>query len=42
MDISRQSILKSDGLYSLQAKMEKLYIVSKNKIRDGLWLSGMT
>ena len=31
MDITRWSILKSDGLYSLQAKMEKLYRVSKNK-----------
>ena len=31
MDITRWSILKSDGLYSLQPKMEKLYIVSKNK-----------
>ena len=31
MDITRLSILKSDGLYSLQPKMEKLYTVSKNK-----------
>ena len=31
MDITRWSILKSDGLYSLQPKMEKLYTVSKNK-----------
>ena len=31
MDITRWSILKSDRLYSLQAKMEKLYTVSKNK-----------
>ena len=29
-DITRWSILKSDGLYSLQPKMEKLYTVSKN------------
>ena len=26
--------LKSDGLYSLKPKMEKLYTVSKNKIRS--------
>ena len=31
MDINRWSTLKSDGLYSLQPKMEKLYTVSKNK-----------
>ena len=31
IDISRQSTPKSDWLYSLQPKMEKLYIVSKNK-----------
>ena len=31
MDITRLSILKSDGLYSLQPKMEKLYTVSKKK-----------
>ena len=31
MDITRWSILKSDCLYSLQPKIEKLYIVSKNK-----------
>ena len=31
MDINRWSILKSDGLYSLQSKMEELYTVSKNK-----------
>ena len=35
MDIIRWSILKSDWLYSLQLKMEKLCIVSKNKTR---WL----
>ena len=29
-DITRWSILKSDWLYSLQLKMEKLYTVSKN------------
>ena len=33
MDITRWSILKSDWLYSLQPKMEKLYTVSKNKTR---------
>ena len=31
MDIIRWSIVKSDCLYSLQPKMEKLYTVSKNK-----------
>ena len=31
MDITRWSILKSDWLYSLQPKVEKLYTVSKNK-----------
>ena len=31
MDITRWSILKSDWLYSLQTKMEKLCTVSKNK-----------
>ena len=31
MDITRWSISKSDLLYSLQPKMEKLYTVSKNK-----------
>ena len=30
MDITRWSTLKSDWLYSLQPKMEKLYAVSKN------------
>ena len=34
MDITRWSILKSDCLYSLQLKMEKLYTVSKNKTRS--------
>ena len=34
MDITRQSILKSDWLYSLQPKREKLYTVSKNKTRS--------
>ena len=31
MVITRWSIPKSDGLYSLQPKMEKLYTVSKKK-----------
>ena len=31
MDITRWSIPKSDRLYSLQPKMENLYIISKNK-----------
>ena len=31
MNITRWSISKSDWLYSLQSKMEKLYTVSKNK-----------
>ena len=34
MDIIRWSIPKSDWLYSLQLKMEKLYTVSKNKTRS--------
>ena len=34
MDIMRWSILKSDRLYYLQPKMEKLYRVSKNKTRS--------
>ena len=33
MDITRWSTPKSDGLYSLQPKMEKLYTVNKNKTR---------
>ena len=37
MDITRWSRLKSDWLYSLQLKMEKLYTVSKNKTRSWLW-----
>ena len=39
MDITRWSILKSDWLYSLQQKMEKIYMISKNKTRSWLWLS---
>ena len=38
MDITRRSIPKSDWLYSLQPKMEKLYTVSKNKTGNWLWL----
>ena len=38
MDITRWSTPKSDWLYSLQPKMEKLYTVSKNKIGSWLWL----
>ena len=38
MDITRWSILKSDWLHSLQPKMEKLYIVSKNKTWTWLWV----
>ena len=38
MDSTRWSILKSDWLYSLQPKTEKLYIVSKNKPGSWLWL----
>ena len=34
MDITRWSTPKSDSLYSLQPKMEKLYTVSKNKTRS--------
>ena len=33
----QRSILKSDWLYSLQPKMEKLYTVSKNKTGSWLW-----
>ena len=36
--ITRWSILKSDWLYSLQPKMEKLYTGSKSKTRSWLWL----
>ena len=34
IDITRWSTQKSDRLYSLQPKMEKLYPVSKNKTRS--------
>ena len=42
MDITRWSTPKSDWLYSLQTKMEKLYRVSKNKTRSWLWLWSWT
>ena len=42
MDITRWSILRSDWLYSLQPKMEKLYTVSKNKTGSWLWLRSWT
>ena len=38
MDITRWSVPKSDCLYSLQERMEKLCTVSKNKTRSWLWL----
>ena len=37
LDITRWSTLKSDWLYSLQPKKEKLYTVSKKKTRSWLW-----
>ena len=37
IDFTRWSTLKSDWLYPLQPKMEKLYIVSRNK--TGSWLA---
>ena len=42
MDMTRWSTPKSDWLYSLQAKMEKLYTVNKNKTRGWLWLRSWT
>ena len=41
-NIIKQSTLKSDWLYSLQPKMEKLYTISKNKTRSWLWLRSWT
>ena len=41
MDITRWSTPKSDWLYSLQPKIEKLYTVSKNKT-SWLWLWSWT
>ena len=40
MDITRQSTLKSDWLYSLQPKMEKLYTISKKKKKTRSWFCG--
>ena len=42
MDITRWSTPKSDWLYSLQPKMEKLYTVCKNKTGSWLWLRSWT
>ena len=42
MDITRWSTLKSDWLYSMQPKMEKLYTVSINKTASWLWLRSWT
>ena len=42
MDITRWSTPKSNWLYSLQPKMEKLYTVSKNKTGSWLWLRSWT
>ena len=42
MDINRWSTPKSDWLYSLQPKMEKLYTVRKNKTGNWLWLRSWT
>ena len=42
MDITKWSIPKSDWLYSLQPKMEKLYTVSKNETGSWLWFRSWT
>ena len=42
MDITRWPTPKSDWLYSLQPKMEKLYTVSKNMTKSWLWLWSWT
>ena len=42
MDIKKWPVLKSDWLYSLQPKMEKLHTVSKNKTGSRLWLKSWT
>jgi len=42
MDITRWPILKSDWLYSLWPKMQKLRTVSKNKTGSWLWLRPWT
>ena len=41
-DITRWSTPKSDWLYSLPPKMEKLYTVNKNKTGSWLWLRSWT
>ena len=38
MDITRWSTPKSDGLYSLQPKMEKLYTVNKKSPKCSTWM----
>ena len=42
MDITRWSTPKSDWLYLLQPKMERLYTIHKNKTRSWLWLRPWT
>ena len=42
MDITRWWTPKSDWVYSLQPKAEKLYTVSKNKMGSWLWLRSWT
>ena len=42
MDIIRWSVPKSDWLYPLHPKIEKLYTVSKNKTGSWLWLRSWT
>ena len=42
MDITRWLTAKSDWLYSLQPKIEKIYTVSKNRTRSWLWLRSWT
>ena len=42
MDITRWSTPKTDWLYSLEPKMEKLYTVNKNKTGSWLWLISWT
>ena len=42
MDITRRSIPKSDWLFSLQPKMERLYTVSINKTGSCLWIKSWT
>ena len=42
LDITRWPTPKSDWLYSLQPKIEKLFTVSKNKTGSWLWLRSWT